>query len=356
MTNNLYMDGTKLNRHLDEVVKWKNNQWFSPLHMELSMTNICNQHCTFCYIDWSHGKQRLNETSTRKLIKDAKRVGLKSVLIAGEGEPTVNKAYITAIETAHEVGLDIALNTNAVLMSKSEIENIIPKLSWLRISFQAPTKELYSKIHQCHEKMYDQAVNNIRYCNEVKKRTKSKIAIGLQQVLLDDNGAEVYENAKLAKELGCDYYVIKPCHPHEDNKAGFKEEEDLVHKYKDTLSKAETLSDSKFKAIIRWNFLQEAKIPRNYNKCLALPFIVQVTANGEVYTCYPHANKKDYLYGSIHETNFYDLVKSEEFKRRWTWCRDNTDVTKCMPTCRHHNANKYLWWLTEENPDHFNFI
>ena len=36
MKKELFMDGTKLNRHLEEVVKWQNKEWFAPIHMEIS--------------------------------------------------------------------------------------------------------------------------------------------------------------------------------------------------------------------------------------------------------------------------------------------------------------------------------
>ena len=138
MKNNLFMDGTKLFRHIDELAAWKRGDWFAPLHMEISLTNVCNQHCTFCYIDWSHGKIQMNSSTVCQLVRDAKKIGIKSALIAGEGEPTVNKAYLDAIDTAGEVGLDIALNTNLVHVTPDEIQRFLPKLSWMRVSFQSP--------------------------------------------------------------------------------------------------------------------------------------------------------------------------------------------------------------------------
>jgi len=196
MPGALSMDGTKLERHLDEVVRWRRGEWFAPIHMELSLTNVCNQHCTFCYIDWSHGKARMSEAMVERLVRDAKRVGIKSCLIAGEGEPTVNKAYLRAIEVAGEVGLDVAL--------------------------------------------------------------------GIQQVLLEENAATTYDLARLAKEIGVDYWVVKPCHPHEMNAMGYTTMANLVERHRATLERAEALSDDRFKAVVRWSFLGEVERPRTY--------------------------------------------------------------------------------------------
>tara|TARA_B100000579_G_C22847086_1_gene865049 strand:- start:4716 stop:5900 length:1185 start_codon:yes stop_codon:yes gene_type:complete len=342
----LYMDGTKLNRHTEEVLKWKNKEWFSPIHMELSFTNICNQKCTFCYTAWAHGSTKMSKETIINLIKSAKKTGVKSTLIAGEGEPTINPAYIDAIETCGEVGLDCALNTNAIKMNEKDLRRILPHLQWVRFSFQASEPNLYSKIHRVPEHQYHKAVENITLAGKIKKELGLDVMLGLQQVLIDENGADVYNTAKLAKKIGTDYYVIKPCHPHEHT--SFKSIGDLVKKYKSYLEKVSELNDDKFRGIVRWNFLKESEQPRTYNRCLALPFIVQILADGEVSTCYPMAHDKRHLYGNLNDKSFEEIIKSEKFQKICNYVERNVDVHKCMPTCRQHNANKYLWSIVEE--------
>ena len=73
MIDKIYMDGTKLDRHLDDVSKWQKGEWFSPIHMELSFTNICNQKCTFCYTAWAHGKTVMDPKVVKDLIISAKK-------------------------------------------------------------------------------------------------------------------------------------------------------------------------------------------------------------------------------------------------------------------------------------------
>lgn len=350
----LFMDGTKLDRHLDEVVKWQKGEWFAPLHMEISLTNVCNQKCKFCYTIWTHGKDMMSEQMACDLIRSGKRAGMKSALIAGEGEPTANPAYVTAIETAGEVGLDMALNTNAINIKEADLYRILPHLSWVRFSFQGSTPELYSSIHQVPVQQYHKAVANIRRAAEIKKELGLSVTLGMQQVLIVDNGHDVYNTAVLAKSLGVDYYVIKPCHPHENS--GFSTVADLVNTHRETLQKATTLSDGKFSAIVRWNFLAEAEAPRSYNRCLGLPFIIQITSNGGVMTCYPRSDQPGHQYGSLQESSLEEILRSDKFRETYKWVEHNVNVHKCMPTCRQHNVNKYLWWLSEEQPTHFNFI
>ena len=354
MIDKIYMDGTKLDRHLDDVAKWQKGEWFSPIHMELSFTNICNQKCTFCYTAWAHGSTVMDAKVIKDLIISAKKTGIKSTLIAGEGEPTINPAYIDAIEACGDVGLDCALNTNAVKMNEKDLRRILPHLSWVRFSFQASNPELYSKIHRVPEHQYHKAVENIKLAVKIKKELNLKVALGLQQVLIDENGPDVYNTAELAKSMGTDYYVIKPCHPHEFTE--FTSIGNLVKKYKDNLEKIKTLDNKDFRGIVRWNFLAESEMPRTYNTCLALPFIIQILADGTVSTCYPMAGDKKHHYGNLNEMSLEEIIKSKKFQDVTKYVEKNVNVHKCMPTCRQHNANKYLWRLKEDEPVHFNFI
>jgi len=353
-TNRLFMDGTKLNRHLDELVKWQKGEWFAPIHMEISLANVCNQKCTFCYTVWAHGKNMMSREMACDLIREGKRLGMKSALIAGEGEPTANPAYVEAIETAGEVGLDMALNTNAVNFKEDDLYRILPHLSWMRFSVQGSNKELYAAIHQVPDHHFDKATANIRRAVEIKQELGLDVTLGMQQVLIKENGADAYNTAKLAKSLGCDYYVIKPCHPH--GNTAFETVSDLVQTHKETLEKISTLEDESFRAIVRWNFLAEAEAPRSYDRCLGLPFIVQIMSDGRIMTCYPQADHPEHCYGSLADASLEEILKSDTFRNTVKWVEGNVDVHKCMPTCRQHNANKYLWWLHEEKPSHFNFI
>ena len=350
----LYMDGTKLNRHLAEVVSWQKDEWFAPIHMEISPSKVCNQHCSFCYIEWSQGNINMPRTMLMDLIRDGARIGIKSALLAGEGEPTLNPAYVDAIELAGEVGLDMALNTNAVTMTEEDMRRFLPHLSWMRCSVQAAHAPLYSEIHESPERHFEMAINNIALASQIKREMGLEVAIGVQQVLLNENGPEIPELARLAKSIGADYYVIKPCHIHDYNT--YEKQENLVEKFRPELEAAEALSDGNFKAVVRWNFLNEAEQPRTYARCLGISFIIQITADGRVVTCYPWADKKEHEYGTLAGSDIEAILKSPDFKKTCKWVEDEVDVSACMPTCRQHNANKYLWWLSEETPDHLNFI
>ena len=48
----LKLEPHKLFHHLDEVVKWRNGEYFPPIFIELSPTDLCNQKCHYCYTQY----------------------------------------------------------------------------------------------------------------------------------------------------------------------------------------------------------------------------------------------------------------------------------------------------------------
>ena len=161
MKNQVYMDGTKLDRHIDRVSDYLNGKPIAPIHFELSLTNKCQQNCSFCYIDWSHGTNLMSLDTVNQLFNSASKINVKSCLIAGEGEPTLNKVY-RCNGAAHANNVDVALNTNAISFPVEEQLQVLDKLSWIRFSFQSANPELYAKIHSVNESQFDIACQNIK--------------------------------------------------------------------------------------------------------------------------------------------------------------------------------------------------
>ena len=63
-------------------------------------------------------------------------------------------------------------------------------------------------------KMFDLVKKNILRCVEAKKKHKLKTTIGIQMVLVEDCSKDIVDYAKMGKELGIDYAMIKQCSEH----------------------------------------------------------------------------------------------------------------------------------------------
>jgi len=350
----LFLDGHKLLYHLDVVERWLKGEDIPPIHVEISPTSLCNQRCQFCYRDFDgHQSRILSRDVYLKLMRSLAKVGVKSALLAGDGEPLLNKVTTEAIILAGELGIDMALNSNGVLLKENIAKEILPHLTWLRFSVMSVNPAHYALIHGVPKTQLTQALANISKCVEIKKKNKLKVTLGVQQVLLRENARDVYAQAKVCKDIGVDYYVLKPFSKHPEN--AYDSDDDLHLKYRDLLKKAEGLSTKSFQVIIRWNTFAD-KGARDYQQCLGIPFITQIGADGGVYSCCPFFGNERFLFGNLNTQSFEQILKSQRRKEVIMDIAEHVDVQRqCMSYCRHHQINRFLWKLVNP-PAHVNFI
>lgn len=349
----LFLDGSKLIHHLTVVEKWQKKERFYPIHVEISPTSGCNQRCNLCYVDYlGHKAGFLEESIMNSLVDEFANLGVKSVLLAGEGEPTANKGIVSMIQRAGRSGVDMAINSNAVLMDQEMSEQILPFLTWGRFTFQASNQKLYHEIHKGNHRDFERATRNVEGAVSIKRAKKLDVTLGIQQILINENYQDIYETAKLAKKLGVDYYVVKRFSKHPNN--SYDVPEDLYLNSVEQLKKCEELSDEKFKVIVRWNnFTKDCD--RKYKKCIGTPFITQILANGKVYPCSQFFKDDRFSYGDLHTHSFEQIFKSGKVEEITKIIENEIDVKNCISYCRHHSTNQFLWDIYQE-PTHRNFI
>lgn len=349
----LFLDGSKLLHHLPVVEKWKKGERFFPIHVEISPTSGCNQRCNLCYVDYlGHKSGFLEESILNSLIEEFHKLGVKSVLLAGEGEPTANKGIVSMIQRAGKLGVDMALNTNAVLMDTEMSEAILPHLMWLRFTFQSSDPEIYQSIHKGHKSDFERATKNVREAVRIKKEKNLPVTLGIQQILINENYRNIYNTALFAKEMGVDYYVVKRFSKHPKN--SYDVPENLWKESVDQLKEVEKLSDSNFKVIVRWNNF-EKDCNRVYKKCIGTPFITQILANGKIYPCSQFFKDDSFAYGDLHNNSFEEIFRSGKVEEITKRIENEINVKNCISYCRHHSTNQFLWNLYDE-PKHANFI
>jgi hypothetical protein len=124
-------------------------------------------------------------------MAEAAKLGIKSVMFAGTGEPLVHKRISDITRSAVVAGLDVAFTTNGVLLDKLEP---VDACTWIKVSLNAGTKASYAAIHRTDEKDWDKVWSGIR--NAVAR--KGKCTIGVQCVVLPENA---YDMKTLAAAL-----------------------------------------------------------------------------------------------------------------------------------------------------------
>ena len=142
------MSTSKLFYHLDEIQKWKRNEYFPPIMIEVNPTDLCNQKCFFCYTEYlGHKNLSIPDAALIRIFRELGMAGVKACQIQGTGEPFVNKGLPDAIVAGNENGLDCATHTNGTLVTNEILEKIIPNLCFFRVTNMECNEKLYQKTH-----------------------------------------------------------------------------------------------------------------------------------------------------------------------------------------------------------------
>ena len=350
----LQLDGNKLLFHLDRVNAWNQGDDIYPIYIAFSPTSYCNHKCVFCVYHYKEFKPiYFPYERYEKLAYEWKELGVRSLFFAGDGDPLLNKKTPQMVEVSKKAGIDVALNTNGRLLHDESIRIFARDLTFIRISLNAGTRESYGRIHGTQEKDFEIVLGNIEKLVAEKKRTGSKITIGVQCLLLSSNVSEIALLAQKLKKLGVNYLAVKPFLKHPE--IAFDDHiENLEEVLTDLSNKSEEISDKDFKLVLRRGLFLD-KFKRSYKQCLSTDFMIEVDAVGDIYSCGPYIGSEEHKLGNIMEMSFKEAWTSEKGRKVREHIRCGVDVSKCMPFCRPHSVNETLWQL-KNPPAHINYI
>jgi len=353
---NYAFDEHKLIYHIHRLNTFLNEGDCYPLYMEISPVGNCNHKCIFCAYDYiGHPNKRLETNRLIKFIDEIAACGMKSLLYAGEGEPLLHPDIDKFITHSKKNGIDPGVFTNGHLLKEKLSEEILPLLTFIRISFNGGTRENYARIHDVKPEVFDVVVKNIETASNLKERDKLEVDIGIQYVLLPENINHVIDAVKRLRETGINYFVIKPFVQQSHLQAYQMKGQFNLSAIQETLDQAENLSSGSFQVIARKaSFENYGK--RNYSRCHGTAFISVLNSSGEVATCLPYWDKKEFVFGNIYENTFQEIWPREKREKIKEYLENKLDVTSCPPNCRPNAINKFLYELKHPSVMHINFI
>lgn len=349
----LRIDGQKLQYHPARVAQWQASKdaWETaksvyPLYLEVSPVGSCNHRCRHCAVDYiGYKNAQLDAVVTRERLFEMGDAGVKSVMFAGEGEPLLHKQINNMVFSAWEAGIDTAFTTNGVLLNKLDLASV----TWVKVSVNAGSRSTYAKVHQTKEKDWDAVWANLR--DAVKR--KGSCTIGVQMVLLPENWSGAHDLARLCRNTGVDYLVIKPYSQHQFsiNKMA-SDAEHLRPEYWSDFEQSYTTPE--FKAIARVASMKAVQEPIPYDKCNSTPYFwAYVMASGDVYSCSAYLLDQRFLLGNLNTQGFKEIWEGEKRHENWKLMQ-SLNIHECRQACRMHQSNLYLNEF--EFTQHINFV
>jgi len=365
----LVLDGHKLMWHRDRVEAWLRGERIAPITIDCALTRRCTYNCVYCYSKLQiHDEQRMTRDVIFRFLDDAAEIGVKAISFVSDGESTCSPHLDDAIVRGRANGMDMALGTNGYLLKVERLHEILPALTYLRFNISAGEPEAYAKVMGCKPEAFDRVMGIIRECLRIKREERLAVTLGLQMVLLPEFRDQIIPLAKLGKELGVDYTVIKHCSDDELHTLGV--DYSKYHELVDTLKQAEAYSAPGYLVKAKWSKILSGG-GRKYSRCYGAPFMPQFSGSGLVAPCgmlFNSRYKDKFHIGNIIDTSFKELWQSDRYWEVMDFiASDKFDArTDCACLCLQHKINEFLWDLKHGEatlsdpvgppPDHINFI
>lgn len=369
MSDTYAIDSHKLTYHPRRVVQvldgwqtWEEAKSVYPLYVEVSPVGACNHRCTFCAVDYIGYKSVMLDPEVLSVrLAEMGKLGIKSIMYAGEGEPLLHKQIARIVKDTKAAGIDVAFTTNGTVMNEAFFE-VLPLISWIKVSLNAGTAETYAKVHRTKAADFDRVVANLTRAIQERKAKGGKVVIGAQSLLLPENAHEMEALAKLCRdEIGLDYLVIKPYSQHMFSETHQYEGIDY-EPYLELRQKLDALCTDTFQVVFRENTMKKTLDALHgsgdrYTKCRATPFLwAYLMADGSLYSCSAYLLDDRFNLGNLNESTFQSLWEGEKRRLNYEYVKAELDIKECRLNCRMDEVNRYMHRLSESPVPHVNFI
>ena len=313
--NQIFNPQNKLLAHWQILDRWKNGFPHPPILVEISLSNLCNMSCPYCFYKNKHDSTHLELEIVKALLKDLSIIGVKAISYTCGGEPTLHPNFDEIVEYAHSLGLKQGLFTNGTQ------EIAYPKyFEWIRVS--VPNNKLYTTLH----------------------KWLGKTTVGVCMTLTPENLKDLSRIKKEAEDLGADYFQIRPALMPPGKKPLRLNKEEIFKLVENTEKIDVYLSEYKWD-----DYLKE----RSYTKCYGHWFCPFIDSNGDVVSCAYHLKDKEYIFGNLYENTFKEI-----WDKRFKGGGKEIKIKNCQTCCKNHEINKLLYSIKHKNKtmEHIDFI
>ncbi len=358
MADKYLIDGHKLFWHMDKVSDWQKGKPVTPIYIEISPVSLCNHRCIFCGIDFVRDVDfKLDTELLRKRLKEMGKLGVKSVMFAGEGEPLLHNGLETFVKTAKNAGMDVSITTNGSLGNYNIWKKLLPYLTWIRFSVDAGNAESYARVHKVAGSVFHKTIKSIEDAVKVKKDLRLDVTIGVQFLMIEENLKSLEDALKLFSKSRVDYFSLKPysLHPQMVHKRDIFYTKRIAGNVRALVDKFR--KTSKMEIIFRDDAMEKyVGKKKQFGHCRALPFWGYVSSRGDFYTCSVFIGDKRFRAGNVHKDSMAKILLGKDRARSIAYAARKLSVGKeCRVNCRMARVNEFLEFL-ENRPEHINFV
>lgn len=353
LTNKLHQKS--IVQHVNNIDWRKGSE--APIVVEFDPTTACNLHCPDCISGDLLNQGAFERERIREITREMVEAGVKAVILIGGGEPLSHPEAGWIIRYLGEHGVKIGITTNGILINRY-MDEIAEFVDWCRISMDAGTAETFQRIrpHASGKSQFDMICDNMR---ELGKRKKGRMGYSFMiyseghfasydpNTIVSDN-ADYYSNAEeihlaaeIAKDLGCDYFEVKPMY--DVNHYAIAQAKHYVDMIRDQVERASSLANDNFRVLqatkLQATLRGEPTIEtKQYTSCAVSELRTLVTPSG-TYVCPYFRGKEDKELGSLHKMSLKEMWQGEQRAK----VMEKLDPSKdCKMHCIRHESNLIL--------------
>jgi len=264
-----------------------------PVLITVDPTNACNFGCAWCNAAYvrTHRKGSLSE---RSLIEIADflpqwgsdnrvwKPGVEAICVAGGGEPLLNPATASFIDRVINNGIEVGLVTNGSLIYPAM--DTLSHCTWVGVSIDAGSADTFNKLKSvpAEKNYFSTIIANISTLVDYARRHNNRLGakhpaygVSYKYLLYKENIGEIYQAAKLAKEIGCKNIHFRPAGTTWDNMGNetnvirFSPEE--IRLFQEQITHAMELDDENFNIYgVTHKFNSQFEVSNHFQKCYAI--------------------------------------------------------------------------------------
>lgn len=336
----------KILKHLDKVNDWLWGKNPFAITIEFDLTNVCNSNCRDCAGGRVDKAASISLEDGKRIIRELKELGARGLTFTGGGEPLCNSAITALVKYAYELGLDIGVITNGILLTEEICQILVNSCVWIRISLDAGDSEMYKQTHGLGKEVFDKVLGNIARLVKTKKDFNSKIILGAGYLTGPETISGILDFVKLSKELGVDYAQFRPYHRSKYDP-----------KIEEAVNKAEKLATKDFDVLTskhKYECMKQSDYGRDYKVCYGHQFATVIGADMKMYLCCHMRGMEKFCFGDLNKNSIKELWNSEQRKKAIKNINLN-NLQECVPLCRCNTFNQVLWNI-KQSREHQNFL
>jgi len=284
------------------------------LTLTIMLENICNFKCPFCYTQTRNFENELNTNEIMLMIDDAVKLGVKSILIAGAGEPLLAKNFWEIVQHINQRGLFCIVFSNMTRIDKkvaADLYNLNVSIIGKINSFdEARQNKIVGGIPNAYALMQRGLANLIEAGFNTIRNGTTRLAI--ETSVVPDNIDEIFEIWTYCRQNNIYPLVDTVLYEGGAKKYGY---DDFLVSYDDLSDVVKKINQYDRKAGMVW----PVKIVRRENNkgiivgelagdCHRIGTNLNVNSIGDVYDCF---NMSMPPYGNIREKSLSKIFEDD---------------------------------------------